>query len=96
MTESTIHDLKLNTKYYDDVILRNKTFELRENDRRYKVGDLIKLNEWTGTEYTGRKSLFKIIYVLSDCEGLKKKYAILGIEPIKNIDDLINFLEVTL
>lgn len=34
------HNLKIKTKYYIDIILKGKRFEIRKNDRGYKVGDM--------------------------------------------------------
>ena len=41
-----MHEIKIKPKYYVDVITGMKTFELRENDRDYQVGDVVKLMEW--------------------------------------------------
>ena len=37
-----IHELKIKEKYYKEVALGYKPFELRKNDRDYQEGDLIK------------------------------------------------------
>lgn len=77
-----LHELKLHPKYYDDVLLGKKRFELRKDDREYKVGDLLCFYEYANGEYTGRKSdLFSIHYILRNCPkyGLKKGYCILGL-----------------
>ena len=36
-----IHQLKLNNKYFEDVICGKKTFELRQDDRDYNEGDYL-------------------------------------------------------
>ena len=36
-----LHTLKILPKYYVAIINGEKTFELRKNDRDYRVGDLI-------------------------------------------------------
>lgn len=86
------HDLKILPLYFEDVCYGNKTFELRKNDRDYKVGDTIRLREYTpselieytpfASEYTGRECNRTITYILRDCEkyGLKKGFVILGIK----------------
>ena len=38
-----VRELKLNTEYYDDVKKGLKTFEVRKNDRDFKVGDILSL-----------------------------------------------------
>lgn len=40
------HRLKLNTEYFDDVLTGKKNFEVRINDRDYRVGDELILWEW--------------------------------------------------
>ena len=50
------HKIKIDPKYFDDVAKRRKTFEVRKNDRAYKVDDILDIYEYdreTG-EYTGR------------------------------------------
>ena len=42
----TIHKLKLNAAYYDDSASGIKTFEIRNNDRNFKVGDILELREY--------------------------------------------------
>lgn len=42
MIEGIIHRLKILDIFADDILVENKTFELRYNDRNYKKGDFIK------------------------------------------------------
>ena len=74
-----IHELKILPQYYNDVIKGIKKFELRKDDRGYKVGDFILLKEYDN-KYTGREILLRVIYILRNCEtyGLKEGYCILG------------------
>ena len=66
------HQIKLNTAYYDCVERRIKNAEVRFNDRDYQPNDWLVLKEWTGTEYTGRIAVRKIIGVFPlDGIGLK-------------------------
>ena len=76
------HELKIFPKYYEDILSRNKNFELRKDDRNYQVGDLITFREWTGKKYTGAEIRnVPIVYILRNAEeyGLKKGYCILGL-----------------
>lgn len=41
------HELKLDIKYFDEVKDGNKNFEIRKNDRDFKVGDILELKAWT-------------------------------------------------
>lgn len=79
--EFKIHELKILPKYFNEVESRNKCFELRKDDRDYKVGDLILLKEFDNGKYTGREvGLFLITYILRDCPeyGLMDGFCILG------------------
>lgn len=63
------HELKLNTTYFEEAIKGRKPFEVRYNDRDYKVGDEIVLKEYDGV-YTGREISGKITYILDQFIGL--------------------------
>lgn len=73
------HDLKVLPDYYADIVCGKKRFELRVNDRDYKLGDTVCLREWNG-EFTGYSFLLTIKYVLKDCPeyGLMNGYCIFG------------------
>lgn len=77
-----IHSVKVNPEYFDDLLMQEKRFEVRKNDRNYKEGDYIALNEWVeeNKKYTGRALLFKITYILEDKQYCKENYAILGLK----------------
>lgn len=74
-----IHNLKIEDKYYIDILQHDKTWEIRYNDRDYKVGDLIRF--WD-KEHNPCPYLFKITYILYEGErfGLKEGYCIMSIE----------------
>lgn len=57
------HKLKILPEYFEAVIKGLKTFEIRKNDRDYKVGDKIVLREYNGRKYTGREVLAHIRYI---------------------------------
>ena len=67
-----IHQLKIFTNYFEEVIIGRKTFELRLNDRLFKEGDFLALNEWdkNGGFYTGRSCIVYVDYVLYDAPTL--------------------------
>lgn len=76
-----IHELKISPKYFDDVNKNKKRFELRKDDRDYKVGDLITLREYDNGQYTGREiKNIPIGYILRNVPeyGLREGYCILG------------------
>lgn len=77
----TIHELKISPKYFEDVKANKKNFELRKDDRDFKVGDFITLREYDNGQYTGREiKNIPIVYILRDVPeyGLKEGYCILG------------------
>lgn len=72
------HDLKILPTYFEAVTKGRKNFELRKNDRDFKVGDIFVLREWKDGEYTGRYYIGSIGYVLQNCSeyGLQDGYCI--------------------
>lgn len=75
------HDLKILPEYFEAVASGKKKFELRKNDRDYKVHDMFVLREWEPDKgYTGRDYIDEIGYILKDCPqyGLMNGYIIFG------------------
>ena len=65
MRTTVIHDLKSQPPFFEEILARHKTFEIRINDRDFKVGDMLRLKEWdprTG-EFTGRVVVCNVFYV---------------------------------
>lgn len=80
-----IHNLKTWKKYFVAVFSGLKNFELRFNDRDFKIGDELILEEWDEiTElYTGRILHRRIDYILEGGQfGLEKGYVILALSKI--------------
>jgi len=78
------HTLKTIQPYYDDVVSGAKPFEIRKNDRNFKIGDTLILQEFIDGEFTGSEEKYTIGYVLSGCPefGLMEGFVILGLEEI--------------
>ena len=59
------HDLKLWPEYFEPVARYEKTFEIRYNDRDYKVDDWLRLREYCPhlARYTGREVMSRISYI---------------------------------
>ena len=82
-----IHELKLDTQWFDAVVNGQKRLEIRRNDRDYQVGDTLILKEVErcpggGLDYTGNEITAKVSYVLKAedfPDGLQKGYVILSI-----------------
>jgi hypothetical protein len=63
----TKHYLKTWPNYFDAVVDGTKTFEVRINDRDYKVGDVLHLQEYNlgrDAPYTGRSIEVIVTYLL--------------------------------
>lgn len=76
-----IHYLKVLPEYFEQLMADTKTFEVRKNDRNYKVDDELTLQEWVPeTGYTGKEIRRSIAYILDNPEYLKEGYVILGLD----------------
>lgn len=79
----TTHDLKILPRYFEAVLNRTKTFEVRKKDRNYQYGDIMNLFEFEeGFGYTGKCIHTQISYVMDDPAYCKEGYVILGFQII--------------
>jgi hypothetical protein len=76
-----IHSLKILPEYYQEVEYGNKTFEVRKNDRGYKIGDTLELREYIpDLGYTGHASRFRVKYILHGGEfGIEEGFVMMSI-----------------
>lgn len=66
-----IHQFKILPEYFEAVVEGKKTFEIRINDRGFKEGDFLALNEFAeGGYYTGRSCVVFVDYILGDTKEL--------------------------
>lgn len=83
----TIHELKTVAPFYEAVQYEQKTFEVRRNDRDFKVGDQLWLREWVpaSNEHTGRNVLRDVTYVLTHAEfpGVAEGYVVMGLRTLE-------------
>ncbi|MFC0758474.1 DUF3850 domain-containing protein [Enterococcus faecalis] len=77
-----IHELKIDREYFIAVLEDLKKFEIRFNDRNFKVGDIVILNEIDkiNRKLTGRQIKTKITYITNYEQ--KSNYVVFGIEKI--------------
>lgn len=61
------HNLKIHRQHFGPVQLGLKTAELRLNDRDFKVGDWLILNEWDNG-YTGQQVARKVVHISDVCD----------------------------
>ena len=86
---TAVHRLKIWPSNFAEVLSGHRTFELRENDRDYKCGDFVLLQEYDWTiltdddreRYSGRETMRRIASILFDHPGLSEGYVILGLVP---------------
>lgn len=78
------HALKTYPEYFKAIESGDKTFELRKDDRPFKVGDTILLQEYDPEKktYTGKEISMAIGYILRDAVkfGLKAGFCIIGLK----------------
>jgi hypothetical protein len=55
--------LKILPEYFEAIQSRIKSFEIRENDRNFKVGDFVILQEYIDGQYTGKERMVEISYI---------------------------------
>ncbi len=76
------HELKIAPKHFNDIIMNNKSFEIREaRDRYFSVGDTVLLREYDwrtpeSPEYTGRQLNIVITFVTTYAQ--QKGYVVFG------------------
>lgn len=60
------HELKTWPAFFEEIASGRKTFEVRQDDRGFSVGDILVLREWepTGEQYTGREVRKVVTYIL--------------------------------
>ena len=93
------HDLKIWPPFFEHVVSGRKTFDVRRDDRNFKLGDTVLLREWEPKErghqdspyYTGREHRMRISYILNprpgrdpDC-GLVPGFVVLGLMPVADV-----------
>ena len=88
----TEYDLKTLPVYFDKIWNLLKKFELRKNDRGFKLGDVLNLREYNPTiencEYTGRSIRVLVTFILENCPefGLQEGFCIMGFQVIEKTE----------
>lgn len=75
-----VHSLKILPKYFEAVTNGWKRFEIRKNDRNFKVRDTLILKEWED-KYLGPEIIVGVNYILKDTdfEGLAPGFCVMNI-----------------
>ena len=74
------HSLKITPEYFNSIKTSEKKFEVRKNDRNFKVGDILQLNEYDGTDFTYESLYAKVTYILDDENYCLNGMVIMSIE----------------
>lgn len=86
------HDLKVNPQFWQALKNGQKPFEVRRDDRGFRVGDLVRLREYShDMGYTGTGEVaFPISYILRHEDfpnGVPIGYCVLGFGLLREEDD---------
>jgi hypothetical protein len=76
------HDLKTWPEFFRAVQQKKKEFEVRKNDRDFKVGDVLHLREWSPEmlDYTGFSTTRTVTYILRGGQfGIAPDYVVMGL-----------------
>lgn len=75
------HWLKIAPEYFAAILERRKTFEIRKDDRGFRIGDKVFLQMWS-LEHGYHNAIIgaEITYITDYPDGLKPGYVVLSIE----------------
>lgn len=83
------HSLKTAQEYFEEVRKGNKTFEVRFNDRNFRRGDILRLQEvFPDLTYTGRVIRAEVTYLLGGEQFCKAGYVIMGIKVLEVLEEV--------
>ena len=75
-----LHELKVWGSFFDALMVGTKTFEVRRDDRGFKVGDYLRIREWVEGEYSGRELTKRVTYMLEGgAFGLEAGHVVLAL-----------------
>ena len=77
---SRIHKVRKAVRSFDAVCGEKMKFELCRNDKGYKIGEILEMEEFEEGIKTGRALKAEITHILEDYTGLEEGYCILSLE----------------
>ena len=89
MARVKTHKLKIVPRFFEDAKDSLKRAEIRKNDRGFKVGDHVFLQEYDG-DYTGQELLVEISNIVTSDDfpdGLKDGYCMFSFRYLKFNDE---------
>ena len=76
----TTHELKIYPWFFKAVVNGTKTFEIRKNDRDYKVGDVLVLHKYLPFGWLTKAPTIKVEVTYITSFKQKKGYVVMGIK----------------
>lgn len=88
----TRHELKVHPQFWDGIKHGSKPFEVRRNDRHFRVGDICVLREYNPEHgYVSQDTVnYPITYVLHHEDfpiGIQRGFVVLGFGVMPGLDD---------
>lgn len=82
--EAICHELKTHPPYFAKVVSGEKAFELRVNDRDFRVGDTLRLLEWepNAARFTGNKIDCQVTYIAQGVFGLPPDLCVMSVAAV--------------
>ena len=83
-----IHELKCWPRPFHKMLLGEKTFEFRKNDRNYQTGDTLHLREFDPSteKYSGEELWVRVTYILfGGVYGLPRDYVVMSAVPCETL-----------
>ena len=83
-TGNRVHKIKSDSPSFQAIVDGDKTFEARLNDRDYRLGDYLLLQEWypSTQEYSGRGVVKRVTYILRGGQyGVEDGYVVMSLDP---------------
>lgn len=74
-----IHKFNANPTDFHNIKRHFKLYDIRKNDRPYRIGDKIVYREFGDFGYSGKEIKREIVYLETEAEGLQEGYVILSI-----------------
>ncbi len=76
-----LYESKTLPDFYQAIEDETKKFEIREDDRPYKVGDYLHLKEWDPEiGFTGRQTIRLVTYILAEQPFVPEGYVCMSID----------------
>lgn len=75
------HQLKTLPEYFQPLWTGKKRFEVRKNERGFKTGDILILDEWSELKgYTGRQITAHVMYLLKVDDVIQRPWVIMSLD----------------